>query len=260
MFFFLGEVLPYMASVVFVFALLWRVAGWLRVPVPFPLTLGPSGRRRGLGRVMAVGRETLLFDSLRRGDGRLWLWAWLLHLSLVLIIVGHIAGIYYLTRQFTLVGLSAEASSRLSALSGTILGTGFVVALIVLSYRRMAITEVRRLSCVADYFILALLLAIAVTGMYMRLGGDAVELAAVRAYAAGLLTLQPVPIPRHWIFVSHFTLVNILLLYLPFSKLIHMVGIFFGRALVTQAPPVYPTPAGTGCRISFAREAAGHEG
>jgi nitrate reductase gamma subunit len=72
--------------------------------------------------------------------------------------------------------------------------------------------------------------------------------------------LQPVPIPRRWTFVSHYTLVNILLLCFPFSKLIHMVGFFFGRALVTQAPPVYPTPAGTRCRISFAREAAGHEG
>ncbi len=260
MLFFIGEVLPYIASAVFVCALLWRLAGWVRVPVPFPLTLGPSGRRRGLGRVVAVGREALLFDSLRRGDGRLWLWAWLLHISLVLIIVGHIAGIYYLTRQFTLVGLSAEASSRLSALSGTICGTGFLISLVVLFYRRIVIAEIRRLSCVADYFVLVLLLAIAVAGMYMRLGDDAIELAAVRAYAAGLLTLQPVPIPRHWALVSHFTLVNILLLYLPFSKLIHMVGIFFGRAMVTQPPPVYPTPAGAGCRISFAKEAAGHEG
>jgi nitrate reductase gamma subunit len=259
MFFFIGEVLPYMASAVFVFAMLWRLAGWWRVPVPFPLTLGPSGRRRGLARAVALGREALSFDSLRRGDTMLWLWAWLLHVSLVLIIVGHIAGIYYLTHQFTRVGLSAEASSKLSALSGTICGTVFLLALVVLFWRRMVTAEVRRLSCVADYFILVLLLAIAVTGMYMRLGGDAVELAAVRAYVAGLLTLHPVPLPRHWAFVSHFTLINILLLDLPFSKLIHMVGIFFGRALVTQPPPVYPTPVGAGCHISFTQGAADHE-
>ena len=260
MLFFIGEVLPYMTSTVFVLATLWRLAGWLRVPVPSPLTLGPSGRRRGLGRVMAIGREALFFDSLRRGAGMLWWWAWLLHFSLVLLIVGHMAGIYSLARQFTLVGLSAEASSTVSAVTGAICGTVFLAALVLLFSRRIVITEVRRLSCGADYFVLVLLLAIAVTGMYMRLGGDAVELAAVRAYAAGLVTLQPVPIPRHWAFVSHFALVNILLLYLPFSKLIHMVGIFFGQAMVTQPPPVYPTPAGMGCRISFAEEAAGHEG
>ena len=259
MLFFIGQVLPYMAWAVFVFAMLWHLARWLRVPVPFPLTLGPSGRRGGAGRVLTLGREALFFDSLRRGDRTLWLWAWLLHISLVLVIVGHIAGIHYLTRQFTFIGLSAEASSRLSAILGTVCGTVFFVALVVLLYRRMVIAEVRRLSGAADYFILALLLAIAVIGMYMRLGGSAVELAAVRAYAAGLLTLRPVPIPRNWAFVSHFTLVNILLFYLPFSKLIHMIGIFFGQAMVMQPPPLYPTPAGPGPGISFAREAAGNE-
>jgi nitrate reductase gamma subunit len=176
-----------------------------------------------------------------------------------LIVAGHVAGIYYVTRQFTLVGLSAGASSRLSALSGTICGAMLGVALVALFCRRIVIAEVRRLSCAADYFILVLLLTIAVTGMSMRLGDDAVELPAVRAYVAGLLTLHPVPIPRHWVFVSHFTLVNILLVYLPFSKLIHMVGLFFGRALVTEAPPVYPTPVGAGCRISFPEGAASHE-
>ena len=251
MLFFIGEALPYLASAVFVLVTLGRVAAWLRAPVPFPLTLGPSGRRRGLGRVMALGREALFFDSLRRGDGSLWFWAWLLHISLVLTIVGHAVGIYYLTRQFTLAGLSAEASTRLSALCGTICGTAFLLTLVVLFSRRIVIDEVRRLSCVPDYFILVLLLAIAVTGMYMRLGRNPVELAAVRAYAAGLLTLHPVPIPRHGAFISHFMLVNILLLYLPFSKLIHMVGIFFGRAMVTQPPPVYPTPAGVGRSISL---------
>ena len=259
MLFFIGQVLPYIASAVFVCAMVWRLAAWLRVPVPFPLTLGPSGRRTGLGRALTIGREALLFDSLRRGDGTLWLWAWLLHVSLVLIIVGHIAGIYYLTRQFTLVGLSAEASSRLSAISGMICGTIFLVALVVLFYRRMVITEVRRLSGAADYFILVLLLAIAAVGMYMRLGSEPTDLAAVRAYAAGLLALRPAPIPHDWAFISHFTLVNILLLYLPFSKLIHMVGIFFGQAMVTQLPPVYPTPRGAGRSICFAKEAAGHE-
>jgi len=257
--FFVGQVLPYIAAAVFLVATLLRLAGWLRVPVPFPLTLGPSARRRGLGRIMAVGREVIFFDSLRRGDRMLWLWAWLLHISLILILVGHVAGISYLTRQFMPAGLSAEASSRLSAISGTICGTVLLAALVALFCRRMVIAEVRRLSCAADYFLLVLLVAIAVIGMYMRLGGDAVELAAVRAYAAGLLTLHPVPIPRHWAFISHFILVNILLLYLPSSKLIHMAGIFFGRALVTQPPPVYPTPTGARCRPSFTPEAAGHE-
>jgi nitrate reductase gamma subunit len=249
MLFFISQVLPYIAAAVFLVGTCLRVAGWLRVPVPFPLTLFPTAGTNP-GRMLAIGREILFFDSLRRGEWWLWLWALLLHISLVFIIIGHIAGIYYLTKQFTLIGFSAEASTSLSALLGTIFGAVFFVSLLVLFYRRMTIPEVKRLSDPADYFILGLLLAIVVTGMYMRLVSN-VDLPAVRAYIAGLFTLHPVPIPQNWFFISHFTLVNILLLYFPFSKLIHMVGIIVNRAMITELPPVYPTPAGSSRSVSF---------
>ncbi len=206
--------------------------------------------------MFVIGREIISFDSLRRGDKTLWLWALLLHISLLFIIAGHIAGIYYLTKQFTLVGLSPEASSRLSASLGTIFGVIFFISLIVLFYRRLTIAEVKRLSDPADYFILCLLLGIVVTGMYMRLISGS-DLPAVRAYLAGLFALNPVPIPKDWMFISHFTLVNILLIYFPFSKLIHMVGIFVGRWLITQPPPIYPTPAGFRRSVSFGKGGSG---
>jgi nitrate reductase gamma subunit len=249
MLFFIGQVLPYIAAAVFIIGTCRQIVVWLRAPVPFPLTLFPA-ESANPGRMSDIGREILFFDSLRRGDKWLWLWVWLLHISLVFIIIGHIAGIYYLTRQFMLIGFSAEASSSLSAWLGTIFGVIFLVSLLALFCRRMTIPEVKRLSDPADYFVLGLLLAIAVTGMLMRLVSD-VGLPAVRAYIAGLFTLHPVPIPKSWLFISHFTLVNILLLYFPFSKLIHMVGIFISRAMVTEPPPVYPTPPGTNRSVSF---------
>jgi nitrate reductase gamma subunit len=258
MLFFIGQVLPYIAAAIFLVGTCLRVAGWLRVPVPFPLTLFPAANSNA-GRMLVMGREILFFDSLRRGDKWLWLWAWLMHVSLVFVIIGHIAGIYYLTKQFTLIGFSAEASTSLSALLGTIFGAVFFIALLVLFCRRMTIPEVKRLSDPADYFDLGLLSAIVVTGMYMRLASD-VDLPAVRAYIAGLFTLHPVPIPQDWRFISHFTLVNILLFYFPFSKLIHMAGIFVNQVMITQPPPVYPTPSGSSRSISFEKGGAGNEG
>lgn len=257
MLFFIGQLLPYISVAVFLIGTCWQVAAWLRVPVPFELTVPAIGTRQS--RILTLVRELFFFGSLRRGDKQLWLWAWLLHLSLVLIIIGHIAGIYYLAQQFTFVGLSAEASSRLSALLGTICGTLFFVALVILLYRRMAIAEIKRLSDPADYFILYLLIAIVITGMHMRVTSHEVDLPAVRAYIAGLFTLQPVPIPRDWMFISHFTLVNILLIYFPFSKLMHMVGGLVNQMIITQPPPVYPTPSGFKRSISFEKEAAGNE-
>jgi nitrate reductase gamma subunit len=46
----------------------------------------------------------------------------------------------------------------------------------------------------------------------------------------GLLTLNPVPPPLHPLFLIHYLLVLALLLYFPFSKLLHAGGIFFSPA------------------------------
>jgi nitrate reductase gamma subunit len=258
MLFFIGQLLPYIAVAVFLLGICSRIITWLKVPIPFPLSLSHDVKTDS-AQMLAIGREIISFDSLRRGDKGLWLWAWLLHISLALIIVGHIAGIYYLTKQFTLIGFSPEASSRLSAVLGTIAGAVFFVALAVLFYRRITIPEVKRLSDPADYFLLCLLLGIVISGMYMRLVSGS-DLPAVRAYLTGLFTLNPIPIPQDWIFISHFTLVNILLVYFPFYKLIHMVGFFVSRLIITQSPPVYPTPDGFRRAVSFEKEASGNEG
>ncbi len=257
MLFFIGQLLPYIAAVIFLVGICWRIITWLKVPVPFPLSLSHSVKTAS-GQMLVIGREIISFDSLCRGDKTLWLWAWLLHISLLFIIAGHIAGIYYLTKQFTLIGLSPEASTRLSALLGTIFGVIFFISLVVLFYRRLTIAEVKRLSDSADYFILCLLLGVVITGMYMRLVSGS-DLPAVRDYLAGLFALNPIPIPKDWIFISHFTLVSILLIYFPFSKLIHMVGFFLSRLMITQPPPVYPTPDGFRRTVSFGKEATENE-
>lgn len=244
MLFFIGRIFPYIAITVLILGLVWRVRGWLKVPVPFQLTVFPAPSSP-LGRITAVGKEMLLFSSLRRGDTGLWVWAWLMHVALAMIIAGHIVGIYYLTHQFTLIGLTEAASSQASAFIGTVAGLVFFIALVVLFYRRVAIPEIKRLSDPADYFELLLLLAIVITGMHMRTVNE-INLPLIREYLGSLIMLRPVPIPHEWIFVSHFFLVNVLMIYLPFSKLIHMAGFIVNRAMVVEAPPSYPTRAGLG--------------
>jgi nitrate reductase gamma subunit len=43
----------------------------------------------------------------------------------------------------------------------------------------------------------------------------------------GLLTLNPVAPPLHPLFLIHFLLVLVLMIYFPFSKLLHAGGVFF---------------------------------
>lgn len=250
MLYFIGQVLPYLAVAIFVAGVSYRVLGWLKVPVPFQLTLFPAPRG-AVGRVAAIGTELALFKSLFHNDKRLWLWAWLLHVSLALVIGGHIVGIYFLMEQFTLIGVSAEASRQMSAVLGSTAGILLLAALAVLFYRRIAEPEVKRLSDPADYIDLLLLLSIVITGNHMRFTTVHVDLPAIKAYLGGLIMLNPVPIPENWIFVSHFVLVNLLLIYFPFSKMLHFAGYLVNRAMLTEAPPVYPTPAGQSSRSPF---------
>jgi nitrate reductase gamma subunit len=244
MLFFIGQVFPYIAVGVFIIGMAIRIRNWLKAPVPFQLTLFPAPKD-SVGRITVIGRELLLFDSLLRGDRGLWFWAWTMHVSLAMIIFGHIVGIATLTQQFTMFGLSPAASSQLSAFFGTIAGIAFLISLIVLFYRRTAIPELKRLSDPADYFDILLLLSIVVSGMHMRVTTHEVDLPVIRSYLGNLLTFSPTPVPHDWVFISHYFLVNVLLMYFPFSKMAHLAGFFVNRSILTEPAPVYPTPDGT---------------
>ena len=228
----------YFTVALFVAGTAWRVAGWLRRPVPVSVSLD---QHRG---ELGWGEEFFLFASLWRGDRRLWAGAWLLHVGLALIIVGHVAGIAALGEQFCAVGASSATSRLWSHGLGVAAGVIFLVALAALWLRRLMVAELRRISDFSDHFALALLAAVALSGMAMRLPGSGVDLAAVRTYLAGLLTFRPGPLPQGPLFLVHFTLVNVLLVYFPFSKLLHGIGGVVNRAILTAAPPIYPTPAG----------------
>ena len=132
------------------------------------------------------------------------------------------------------------------------------VTLSALAGRRVVIATVRRLSDPADYFDLALLLAITVTGLLMRGTGGEVDLLDARSYVGGLLTFHPIAMPHQPLFVVHFTLVNVLLLWLPFSKLVHVTGALVSRSLLAQSPPQYPTPDGMGGEAAFVGRARRH--
>lgn len=239
MLFFVGCVFPYLAVAVFVIGTTWRTASWMSRPVPFPLTLD-RGRRGIPAQVAEISQELLLLRSLRRGDRRLWHLAGSMHAALAMILLGHGIGIAMSGQQFTPLGFSSAASTALSRSLGVLFGLLFVASALALLYRRGAVPEVRKLSDPSDYFDLALLLAIAATGLLMRLTLLEPEQAAVRAFLGGLLTLQPVPIPGPWVFIIHFVLVNVMLTYLPFSKLVHLTGGVVSRALVVTSARAHP--------------------
>jgi nitrate reductase gamma subunit len=246
--------IPYGAFVVFLAGFVWRIVSWAQSPVPFriPTTCGqqktlpwmkseplesPSSTAAVIGR-MAL--EVLLFRSLFRNtetqiyDGRTvygsakWLWFFGLtfHWSLLIIVVRHMR--FFVEPVGPLI-------SGISALDGFFeLGTptlflsdaAILAGLTFLFVRRAVVPQLRYISLFTDYFALTLILAVAATGILMRTIFPA-DLEQVKTLALGWVTFSPV-VPRgvSGLFQTHLFLVCALLAWFPFSKLMHMGGVF----------------------------------
>jgi nitrate reductase gamma subunit len=244
-------ILPLAPLVLFLSGIVVRVAAWLRKPVPYHLTLFPVPLEKREKLAMAT-KELLLFRTLFRENRLLWLLAWLFHLSLAMILAGHVLGISLLRSQFTVLGASPETSELLSRTVGAAAGTVMVASLMALFCRRLLDRELRRLSEPLAWFDLLLLLSISLSGLGMYHPAFHADLPAVRSWLAGLFLFNPVPFPHNPLFTIHLALVGFLLVYFPFSQLMHAAGALVIRAMLMEAAPSFPTPAGKRPRSPFA--------
>ena len=93
--------------------------------------------------------------------------------------------------------------------------------------RRLFNQRLRYISLMNDYFPLLLILGIVLSGICMRYF-DKTDIAQVKVFIMGLVHFSPVaPDGISPLFFMHLTFVSVLLLYFPFSKLMHMPGVFF---------------------------------
>jgi nitrate reductase gamma subunit len=108
-----------------------------------------------------------------------------------------------------------------------------IVLLTALTYllaRRLSNPAMRYISLAADYFPLFLILGIGITGFILRYFVRT-DITAVKELAIGLVTFSPVvPAGISPLFYAHLFLVSVLFMYFPFSKLMHMPGVFLSPA------------------------------
>lgn len=253
--FLFGVIIPYAALAVFLVGLVYRVLTWGKTPVPFAIAT-TCGQQQSLpwirsskldnpsstlGVVVRMLLEVLLFRSLFRNtktelhegpriayrwEKWLWLAALLFHWSLLVILLRHL-------RFFTepvpfFVQLLANLDGFFQVGVPVLYLTDIVIlaALTYLFIRRVAIPQVRYISLPADYFLPLLILGIAASGVLMRYFYR-VDVTAIKELAMGLATFQPhVPEGIGVLFYVHLFLGSGLFAYLPFSKLVHMAGVF----------------------------------
>lgn len=252
-----GVVFPYAAFIIFVIGFIYRVVKWGKSPVPYriPTTAGQyysslgfkqnkiDNPSTGWGVVLRMFLEVFAFRSLFRNtkaelfQGRLYLgsskWLWLgalvFHYSFLVIFLRHL-------RFFTLEtpGCISVIESLDSFLQIHILGSPIfyitnatiTIALLYLLGRRIFDPKIKYISLPSDYFPLFLILGIITTGVLMRYFFR-VDITAIKELTLGLVYLKPV-IPKEIgsLFYIHLFLVSILFAYFPFSKLMHMGGVF----------------------------------
>lgn len=211
--FFIG--LAYFATFAFVAGLLWRLIGYLRTPMPLPHALTPAPKTEG-GSVLRVLGDVTLFPNLFKADKWLWGGAWVFHVALAAVLFRHI-------RYFTFPVPSLILYMEPVAI---FFGSLFGASALFLFWRRLGLPRTLYISNVPDYFALILLGMIAGTGSSVSYWLH-VNIVDVKSFILGLMTLHPVGVPRHPLFLLHLFFVLTLMIYFPFSKLLHAGGIIF---------------------------------
>ena len=252
-----GVVVPYLAMALFLGGFCYRVIHWAKSPVPFriPTTCGQGYSMPWIkynkleapvntGQVVArMFLEIFLFRSLWRNtkatvypgpkltyESSKWLWLFgiMFHYSFLVIVIRHMR--LFLDPVPWVVSLTETADSLLQIGAPTMYTTDvtIVLALLFLLGRRFFNPQVRYISLLNDYFPLFLILGIVFTGILMRFFVRTdVDINAIKQLAFGLVTFSPTIVAEiSALFYAHLFLVCTLLAYFPFSKLMHMGGVF----------------------------------
>lgn len=255
LYFLFGVIVPYAAVATFVIGFIYRVLKWAGSPVPFciPSTCGqqkslpwikqaklenPSGTLGVIGR-MAL--EVFFFRSLFRNlktqmkdGGKLvygeakWLWlaGLAFHWSFLIILVRHLR---FFIGQVPFPIKMVEVLDSFLQIGVPLLYITDAVILAAVTYlflRRVLIPQMRYISLPADYFPLFLILGVVASGILMRYFLK-VNIVGVKMLTMGLVSFAPaVPEGIGVIFYIHLFLISTLFAYFPFSKLMHMGGVF----------------------------------
>ncbi len=253
--FLFGIIFPYAAFATFVIGIVAQVIKWAKSPVPFhiPTVAGqqkslpwikssklesPSSTLGVIGRMLL---EILFFRSLFRntkaemrngpklsyGSSKyLWLGAMVFHWSFLIVVLRHFRFFMEPIPSFVIGIQNLDGFLQIGLPVLFVTDILIVAAVLFLFFRRIMDVKLRYFSLASDYFPLLLIFSIAVTGILMRYF-DKVDIIKIKEFAIGLFSFHPVvPEGIGVMFFIHLFLVCALIMYFPFSKLLHMPGIF----------------------------------
>jgi nitrate reductase gamma subunit len=227
-----GGMLPYLAVLVFVVGMAYRLIVWFRTPQPGKLALTPAPSSTFKG----VVAEALLFPSLFKGDKVLWALSWVFHVTLAFVLVGHLRAFSgLLDSMMKGVGISEGGIDTISVVFGGAFGIILLATGIPLLIRRIAVKRVREISGLPDFFALLLVIAVIATGDIIRFGTH-FDVGLTREWFRSLLAFSPnVSADLGLPFLVHSMFAFLLIMVMPFSKILHFGGIFFTQTIMKRS-------------------------
>jgi len=205
----------YAATALLVVGLARKIIDYARTPAPLKIPTTPAPvTTTGVG--LRMTREVLFFESLFRSSKWTWLFGWAFHAALLLVLLRHLR---YFQEPVWLPVVWIQPF-------GLYAGFAMVGALAGLWARRVLVDRVRYISTPSDHLMLALLLAIGLTGLGMRFVAHT-DIVAVKAFMLGLMRFDLQPLPANPALLMHLGLVALLMIVFPISKLLHAPGLFF---------------------------------
>jgi nitrate reductase gamma subunit len=146
----------YIATLLLVVGLGYKIFDYSRTPAPLkiPTTPAPTTQK---GVVYRMAKEVVLFESLFKSNKWIWVFGWLFHFGLFLVLARHLR--YFTEPVWFWVGIVQPFGKYASIM--------MVIGLAGLLARRFLVDRVRYISTPSDYLMLVLLLAIGLSGMLM---------------------------------------------------------------------------------------------
>jgi nitrate reductase gamma subunit len=197
----------------------WKVWRYARTPQPLKIPVPPAPTtRRGVA--LRMLGEVTLFRSLFRSNKWTWLFGWVFHVALLAVLLRHLR--YFTEPVWGWVALIQPfgvyaAFAMLAGLGG-------------LWVRRVSVDRVRYISSPSDHLMLALLAAIAASGLAMKYLAHT-DIVALKAFFLGLIAFDWQALPPDPVLLVHLGLVAALMIVFPASKLLHAPGVFFSPSL-----------------------------
>ncbi len=225
----------YAATILLIVGVARKIAIYARTPAPLKIPTMPAPLTR-TGVVWRMTKEVTVFRSLFFSNKWIWLFGWMFHVALALVLARHLR---YFTEPVWGWVVLIQPFGKYAAFA-------MIAGLAGLWARRFLVDRVRYITSLSDHLMLALLMATALSGLGIKYLSHT-DIVDIKAYMLGLMYFDWQPLPADGFVLLHFTLVIILMVVFPISKLLHAPGMFFAptRTQVDDAREVRHTAGWT---------------